>query len=56
MKKIGSFQDINTIITNKMDVKDNRGVKVPFVNFLSLSLLEIVKIINGRDWTFQAES
>jgi len=55
MKKITSFQDVEFIINNKLNVKDFVGHNIHFVNFLGLSLLEIVKIINSRDWTYDPE-
>jgi hypothetical protein len=53
--KIKSWEDVRLIITNKFDVVDAKGYKVPFVRFLSFSLLEITNIINERTWSYEVE-
>jgi hypothetical protein len=55
MKKIKSFADVEYIINNKIDVKDDRGYTVTFVRFLNLTLLQIVTIINDRSWEYSVE-
>lgn len=53
MRYIKSFNDIILIINQKLDVVDEHGHKIPFVRFVSLSLVEIVNILNSGDWEYQ---
>ncbi len=54
-KKIKSLSDVEFIINNKCDVYDNRGNKCNIVYFLGMSLLDIVKLINSNEWTYDIE-
>lgn len=54
MKIIRSFTDITFITNNKLDVKDTKGNVVPFVNFVSIPLRDLLgKVINN--YTYDPE-
>ncbi len=53
MKVIKTFQDITFIINNKCDVYEPRGYVIPYVRFLSLSLLEIINILNEQNHKYE---
>lgn len=56
MKKITSFNDISLIIRFKCDVIDNKGHNMPFVKFLSMSLVDIVNnVLNEGTWTYDLD-
>ena len=55
MKTITTFSDIEYVINNKLDIKNPEGRNVQFVNLLGMTLIDIVKIINTRNWKYQTE-
>ncbi len=55
MKKIKSFTDVQYIIENKLDVVDTQGNMIPFVRFLSLSLVTIYNDVFGK-WSYDTQS
>ena len=53
MKKIKSLQDIQYIIDNKLDIKNDLGVRVPYINLIAMRLIEIVVVVVGSgEWTY----
>lgn len=45
MKEIRNFMDIELIVEYKLDVRDSQGYLVPYVRFISLPLIEIIKLL-----------
>jgi len=52
MKKIKSFNDIEIITSNSLDVKDEYGQVVKHLNFIMLQLIDIIHIIEKQKWTY----
>ena len=52
MQKITSLLDINYIITNKVDLKDDKGYVITYVRFMSYSLIQVVRLINAGNYTY----
>jgi hypothetical protein len=52
MQKITSLLDINYIINNRVDLKDDKGYVIPFVRFMSYSLIQVVRLINTGNYTY----
>lgn len=52
MKKITSLLDINYIINNKVDLKDDKGYVISYVRFMSYSLIQVVRLINAGNYTY----
>lgn len=56
MKKITTMNDISLILTFKCEVKDHMGRAIPFVRFISMSLVDIVNnVLNEGTWTYDIE-
>ena len=45
MKRINSFTDVAHIISNKLDVLDNKGCVVSFRSFMKFTLNELLTIV-----------
>jgi len=52
MQKITSLLDINYIINNKVDLKDDKGYVIPFVRFMGYSLIQVMRLINSGNYTY----
>ena len=54
MKTIHTFDNVNYIINNKLDVYDNNNKLIPFIQFLNLNLMFIVTDVFGK-WKYHSE-
>ena len=55
MKKIKSFNDIDIISSNGLNVKNEYGEVVKHLNFIMLQLIDIIHIIEKQKWTYEVE-
>lgn len=50
---IFSFADINRILHHKLDVIDDKGKKIDFVDFINFSLMDIKNILDDGNWRYR---
>lgn len=55
MKKIKSLQDVQIIVDNKLDIKNDIGDKIPLFVFLGFKLFKILEIIRNGEFTYDPE-
>ena len=55
MKKIKSFEDINFIVSQRIDVKDADGKPISYLKFMYMKLVDIIHILDQKSWTYDTE-
>ncbi len=52
MKKIKSFADVDRIIENRCDIRDDLNRNISFLKFLNMKLIEVHTIIENGEYTY----